>query len=518
MNRKRFVKSSRCAAAAICGVAMFATGVSAAFVTVWGGPAYDQTTQTGYQNTNLPSGPGCSAGNGVAVGSAEKFTGGTFRGSRAVRWDVSGVSEMGNLGTDGSGFTYSGAFAVNSAGAAAGNAYKYNGGMSFGLRAVRWDASGTTATELGNLGTTIGGITSSNAYAINTAGAAVGWAQKFTAGSNRGTRAVRWEASGTAATELGNLGTGSTGFTDSQALAINAAGTAIGWADKHTGGTLVGSAAVRWDSGSTAATELGGLGNGSGGFASSYPNAINTAGTVVGQATKSSGGTNLGDRAVRWNASGTTATELGNLGTDSSGVTNSNAYAINTAGTAVGGAEKYTGGGIDLGTRAVRWDASGTAAIELGNLGTDGNGITNSYAYAVNSAGVAVGVAEKYSGGTNLGYRPVLWNSNGVAIDLNTLIDPAIGWTLNDAVGISDTNWVTGIGSFDPDGAGPLNAYQRAFLLDASALHLPFPRLSLPAAVPEPGSLSVVLLIGVCTASLRLRRRNASPRNAARRR
>jgi hypothetical protein len=68
----------------------------------------------------------------------------------------------------------------------------------------------------------------------------------------------------------------------------------------------------------------------------------------------------------------------------------------------------------------------------------------------------------------------VLWKSDGVAIDLNTLIDPGSGWILNFAYGISDTNWVSGVGLFDPDGAGPLGAYDRAFLLDVSS------------AVPEP--------------------------------
>ena len=84
-------------------------------------------------------------------------------------------------------------------------------------------------------------------------------------------------------------------------------------------------------------------------------------------------GTYLGTAAVRWDASGTAATELGNLGTDTSGYTERQAYAINTAGTAVGYANKYSPDGTFLGHRAVRWDASGTAA-ELGN-GTD-NGIT----------------------------------------------------------------------------------------------------------------------------------------------
>src|SRR5436190_1669497 len=133
MNRKRLVKSLLCAAAAPCGVAMTATGVSAQYVPVYGGPTYDQTTQTGY------SGAGAVyVGNGVAVGSAQKYSGGTNLGERAVRWDASGsaVTELGNLGTGSTGYTESGANAVNTAGAAVGFARKYSGGTNLGERAV----------------------------------------------------------------------------------------------------------------------------------------------------------------------------------------------------------------------------------------------------------------------------------------------------------------------------------------------------------------------------------------------
>jgi hypothetical protein len=76
-------------------------------------------------------------------------------------------------------------------------------------------------------------------------------------------------------------------------------------------------------------------------------------------------GTDLNERAFRWDASGAAATELGNLGTDSSGVTQVEAYAVNVAGTAVGFAKNNSGSTIS-GTRPVRWDASGTAATKLG--------------------------------------------------------------------------------------------------------------------------------------------------------
>ncbi|HSI32781.1 MAG: DUF3466 family protein [Phycisphaerae bacterium] len=463
-------------------MALLVTAPVAHAAPIYGGPTYDSATGTGYRSSALsvPVAPGSTAGNGTAVGYADKYSGGTDLGTRAVRLDASAAvaTELGHLGTDSSGSTDSYAYAVNPAGTAVGFATKYTGGTSRGDRAVRWDAGNTVATELGNLGTSSSGYTISRAYAVNAAGTAVGYAQ------NLGDRAVRWDASGTAATELGHLGTRDDGVTSSRAHAVNAAGTAVGYADKYPGGTYssLGYRAVRWDASSTLATELGNLGTRNNGTTHSVAYAVNAAGTTIGYAYKYSGDTSFGNRAVRWDASGTAATELGNLGTTSGGYTLSLACAINTAGTAVGYADKYSGG-TDRGERAVRWGASGTLATELGNLGTSGGGITNSRAFAVNTDGTAVGYATKYSGGTNLGDRAVAWGADGVAIDLNTLLPPAdqLLWTLTQARGISDTNWVSGFGAYDPDGAGGQAAYTRAFLIQ----------------VPEPAGLSLLALGGV---------------------
>ena len=153
----------------------------------------------------------------------------------------------------------------------------------------------------------------------------------------------------------------------------------------------------RWDGSGTAAVELGNLGTN---FptvttVTAHAQAINTAGIAVGYARKWDGSVNKGYRAVRWDASATAATELGNLGTDPSGVTYSLANAINDAGTAVGVARKYDGSGSDMGLRAVRWDASGTAATELANLGANNSSMAT-VPLAINNAGTAVGFVAKY--------------------------------------------------------------------------------------------------------------------------
>jgi hypothetical protein len=135
---------------------------------------------------------------------------------------------------------------------------------------------------------------------------------------------------------------------------VNNSGTAVGSAREFVGGSAVGTFAVRWNASST--TELGNLvvgGIGSSGTITGSASAINDAGTAIGQSYKYVDSTFVGNRAVRWNASGAAATELDNLGTDSKGYTNTEAHAINDAGTTVGTSSKYADG-ISKGTRAVR--------------------------------------------------------------------------------------------------------------------------------------------------------------------
>jgi len=434
---------------------------------VAGSPGYDPDTQTGLKDSENPLAPPISGVNnsGTAVGSSVSYVSGADMGPRAVRWDASGAAatELGNLGTNNGsiGSTNVVAYAVNDDGTAVGYASKFDGGVNKGLRAVRWDASGAAATELGNLGTDSDGITYVVALAVNDAGTAVGRSEKYVGGVSKGYRAVRWDPSGDAATELGNLGTDSVGYVaTAEALAVNSAGKAVGSETLYDDGSYVGLRAVRWDA-SGAATELGNLGG-----SSNRALAINDAGTAVGYAQKNTG-VPIGDRAVRWDASGTAATELGNLGTNngSIGYTNARARAVNAFGMAVGYAQKYDAN-TDMGSRAVRWDASGTAATELGNLGTTSIGYTTADAYAVNGAGSVVGYAQKYDANIDMGSRAVIWLPGARAKDLNDLgvapvPDDGGTWTLTLARAISADGWVAGTGTFDPDGGGPLAGYIR---------------------------------------------------------
>lgn len=167
----------------------------------------------------------------------------------------------------------------------------------------------------------------------------------------------------------------------------------------------------------------------------------------------------LGRQAVRWDASDTTATELGSLGTNTSGQSFSDAYAVNAAGTAVGWSSKHDTSGVGLGPRAARWYASGTSATELGFLGVSSNGIGTAEAFAVNDAGTAVGYSHKYeASGSNLGRHAVVWLPDASVIDLNELDvlnntadfwGPGT-WQLAIVSGLSEDGYIAGTGTFTP--------------------------------------------------------------------
>jgi uncharacterized membrane protein len=297
---------------------------------------------------------------------------------------------------------------------------------------------------------------------INDAGTAVGAGLKVALPSqvNLGTRAGRWDAGGTL-TELGHLGTNPDGITGARANAINAAGAAAGYAIKYYADGSSFLRAVRWNASAVAATELQAPATAPDhGYYTTVAKAINDAGIVVGN------GEFNRYPAIRWDAAGN-ATELGEIASIPGGYISDSPKALNNAGTAVG----RTNLSLALGTRAVRWDGSSTAATELGHLGTYIDGFTQAYAMAINEAGTAVGRALVDG---LWPYHAVYWAVDDTrAMDLNTLIDPTSGWMLEQALDISDTGWIVGVGQFDPDGLGGEGAYPRHFLMQVPTTGVP---------------------------------------------
>ncbi len=152
-------------------------------------------------------------------------------------------------------------------------------------------------------------------------------------------------------------------------------------------------------------------------------------------------------------------------------------------GDAVGYGEKYVNG-VDKGLRAIRWDAGSQTAIKLDVLGHDAQGGSYAVAHRINDRVLAIGVAHEYDGaGQYIGRSAVYWEPDGTVMKLDDLLEPGTGWlALSEVRSINDENWVIGTGLYDPDGPGPLDPYDRPFLL----------------LIPEPISLLMV----VCGASM----------------
>lgn len=232
-----------------------------------------------------------------------------------------------------------------------------------------------------------------------------------------------------------------------------------------------------------------------GGFggASSIASDINERGQVVG-------GGRLGD--YRWHALlWTPPDQIRDLGT--LGGQNSGALGTNNLGQVVGWAELADGA-----THAVLWQPP-RRPLDLGTLGGSWG-----YATAINDRGQVVGLS--YLAGNDYPFRPFLWEpaggmralgslgGNGAAadinfwgqvvgwsltasgeqraflwtsrdgmVDLNILLPPHSGWTLESATDINNLGQIIGVG-LNPQGQ------RRAFLLT------PAPRVPLPLSI-RPG-------------------------------
>jgi probable HAF family extracellular repeat protein len=253
---------------------------------------------------------------------------------------------------------------------------------------------------------TFGG-TSSYAFGLNNTGAAVGSA----ACANGNLHAFLYQNG-----QKTDLGTN--GKNISEALGINNAGVIVGYTANSNTSTDSWTAFVYEDG---QMVDLNSRIDPGSGWVLMDAWGINNLGQITGE------GVYQGQSHAFLYSEGT-VTDLGSLGGWSAfGVM------INDSGQVVGGMDNTNDE-----RQAFYWDSS-SGFKNLGNFG--GAWAT---AYAINASGLIVGEADDGVGRT----RAFLYQDNTL-LDLNTLIDPSSGWSLEYAEDINNEGQIIGMGTFD---------------------------------------------------------------------
>lgn len=179
------------------------------------------------------------------------------------------------------------------------------------------------------------------------------------------------------------------------------------------------------------------------GGSESAANGANANGQIVGWADPHGAVTDYGQHAFLY--SNGVMHDLGTLGGSIS-----NANSINASGQVVG--ESNTSG--NAATHAFLY--SNGVMLDIGGLGE------SSKAKSINSIGQVVGA---YSDSSQ--HTFAFLYSSGSIIDLNTLINPNLGWTLNEAFSINESGQIAGYGT--------INGQIQAFLLTPTTSTNPIP-------------------------------------------
>jgi len=220
--------------------------------------------------------------------------------------------------------------------------------------------------------------------------------------------------------------------TEGYSISINDSGEIVG----YLGSFFDTASAVLFGNDYQNNIQLGGLD----GYTNSIAYSINNGGQIVGYVYNLYNYEPTGERAIMFDPSGKgNNIDLGTLGGD-----DSIAAYINDNGQIVGCASTVSNEyGLN---HAVLFDVSNpNGNIDLGTLA----GHDYSVAMCINNNSQIVGQSCEFSFGSLDNHTAVLFDPTGGGnnIDLNTVIDPTLGWSLRGALCINDNGWIAGWGN-----------------------------------------------------------------------
>ncbi|MFO1417071.1 MAG: hypothetical protein U1E83_00235 [Methylotetracoccus sp.] len=249
------------------------------------GPRAFVWTDGGFDRVGRESGFVATQANAISadgriVGVGRLYERGQDKGNRSVIWIDGRVRDLGVLSTADDGHGNSAPVGINVQGQVAGNSEIYTKGEWSGVHGFIWRDD--VLHDMGALGVTSYGYSFSNTVAINDRGQVAGYADYIRNGDWFGTHTVMWTDG--VLRDLGSLGVDPAGIGYSVPTAINPSGHVVGYSETYDAkGNYHGSHAFLWARGAMA--DLGVLAADGDGVGTSFPNAINAAGDVVGFST-----------------------------------------------------------------------------------------------------------------------------------------------------------------------------------------------------------------------------------------
>lgn len=419
-----------------CLLAATSTGVYAAplatsyTIDILGFTDIEHTRSNGYRDSSVSY---LNAA-GQAAGIAERYNGTTTNLGQSV-WLYDGSSTA-NVGLIGTGYTrddgYRKSFLVdlNQAGQVGGSSNRYNGATWLGQSA--WLYNGASTVKLGLTDaehTRVDGWQVSIVDFISQAGKVAGYSARYQSGSTINWGSTAWLYNGTSTTNIGLTDaehTSGNGSRISLNKFINQAGMVAGVANRYDGSfTDIGETA--WLYNGTATVNIGltdAEHTRNNGYRFSRVEFLNEAGQAAGKATRFNGDFGAGFSVWLYNGTGTANIGLTDIEhTRNDGYRASQIEYLNQAGQAAGIAQRFNGGGTNLGNSS--WLYNGTSTIIIGltdaehtrddgfqnnrvNFLNPAIGKTNP---TLNEAGQVVGNASRYNGGsTSMGWSAWLYN------------------------------------------------------------------------------------------------------------
>jgi probable HAF family extracellular repeat protein len=352
-------------------------------------------------------------------------------GDRAFLWDSRGLQNLGNFGADANNYAASSPNAIDDKGNVIGSSIYFIKDIDHGIRAFSWNKG-----KLSNLNAENDNFLTSQAIASNGNGWVLGSGQFYEQGIDKGIRLFLWKAGKikSVGSIIGHYGA---------ATDLNINNRVVGYHQNlDDQGNAVSNRAFLWGIGNLSdLTPICNVPLDSSSYNAAI--AINDADTVLGSSDVCDPeGNILSGHAVLWKNGN--LKDLGALGADPNGYSDSTPVAININDQVIGYSSIFDGEGNWQGQHGFLW-LNGTMH-DMGSLGVDESGYSFSTPYAINANGQVVGFSTYSENGVAKGNRAFLYQ-NSTMLDLNSTLPANIGLVLENALAINDKGQITAFGS-----------------------------------------------------------------------